>query len=269
MQPSRLAALAATALAIAGCGSSAAGDAAGRGPVSVLYAGSLEKVMDTRIGPAFTQATGYTLNGYPAGSKDLANEIRGRVRQGDVFMSASPEVNRLLEGRANGGWLSSFTAFATTSLVLGYNPHSSFAAQLRRRPWYRVIARPGFRLGFTDPALDPKGALTVAALRRAAAAEHEPGLRRLTTDTADVFPEQDLVGRLESGQLDAGFFYTVEARAAGIPSVSLAPVAEHATYTVALLNRAPDPAGARAFVRFLLGARGAAILRAAGLTVRR
>jgi molybdate/tungstate transport system substrate-binding protein len=252
--------------ALAGCGSSSPG---ARGGVAVLYAGSLEKVMDDQLAPAFERATGYTLNGYPAGSKDLANEIKGKIRRGDVFLSASPQVNATLEGTANGNWVSAFTAFATTSLVLGYNPRGSFAGQLTRRPWYAVITRPGFRLGFTDPRLDPKGELTVAALDQAATVEHRPGLRRLAGDAADVFPEQDLVGRLQSGQLDAGFFYTVEAHAAGIPTVSLAPVAERATYTIALLNRAPDPAGARAFVNFLLGPRGGAILRAAGLTVTR
>jgi molybdate/tungstate transport system substrate-binding protein len=75
------------------------------------------------------------------------------------------------------------------------------------------------------------------------------------------------VGRLQAGQLDAGFFYTVEAGAAGIPTVSLSPIDERATYTVTVLHRAPDREGAVAFVRFLLGARGRALMRRAGLAV--
>lgn len=256
--------LAATVL-LAGCG----GSTSRHGTVRVLYAGSLEKVMNTEIAPAFQKATGYALDGYPAGSKDLANEIKGKVRQGDVFLSASPKVDALLEGSGNGNWVSSAIPFATTSLVLGYNPHSGFARALRNEPWSTVIAKPGFRLGFTDPKLDPKGELTVAALERAAAVRYLPALSRIAGDPSDVFPEQDLVGRLQSGQLDAGFFYTVEAHAAGIPTISLAPIDERATYTVALLNRAPDPAGGHAFVRFLLGPTGAEILRRAGLTMTR
>lgn len=279
-----------TALAVAACGSSssgsgaagaatgaakgaatgaakgaATGSAKGQGPVDVLYAGSLETLMNSRLGPAFDRATGYSFTGFPAGSTDLANEIKGRIRQGDVFISAAPKVNTALQGSANGNWVSWYAPFATTSLVIGYNPNSSFAAALRHESWYRVIARPGFRLGFTDPKLDPKGALTVDALDRAAAAYHEPALRRIAADQSDLFPEQDLVGRLQSGQLDAGFFYTVEASAAKIPTVSLAPIDLSATYTVTVLAHAPHEAAAQAFVAFLLGSQGARLLHSAGL----
>lgn len=252
------------ALAGAACGSSGAG----KGSVSVLYAGSLQALMNGPVGSAFRRATGYGFNGYPAGSKDLASEIRGRVRVGDVFISASPKVDLTLEGRANGGWVSWYAPFATTRLVLGYNPSSGYAHALRTQPWYRVVARPGLRLGFTDPTLDPKGVLAVAALHQAATGYHESALNRIAADQADLFPEQDLVGRLQAGQLDAGFFYTVEASAAHIPTVSLGPVDKSATYTITVLNHAPNPAGAQAFVRFLLGAEGRSLLRSAGLTIR-
>ena len=250
------------ALLLSGCGSSS-----GKGSVSVLYAGSLQALMNERIGPAFQKATGYTFNGYPAGSKDLASEIKGKVRVGDVFISAAPAVNRTLEGAANGGWVSWYAPFATTQLELGYNPSSSFAHALRTEPWYRVVTRPGFRLGFTDPKLDPKGVLAVAALEQAARAHQVPALDRVATNASDLFPEQDLVGRLQAGQLDAGFFYTVEAGAAHIPTVSIAPIDLHATYTTTVLHHAANPKGAAAFVKFLLSAPGQALLRSAGLAV--
>ncbi|HEX8975817.1 MAG TPA: extracellular solute-binding protein [Solirubrobacteraceae bacterium] len=268
-------------LVLAGCGSSTSSSSAsggssstaqgaaaqGHGAVNVLYAGSLETLMNRDIGPAFTKATGYSFNGFPAGSKDLANEIKGKVRQGDVFISASPKVNHKLEGSANGDWVSWYAPFASTALVIGYNPTSSYAGALRRGPWYRVITRPGLHFGFTDPKLDPKGELAVAALGQAAGAYAAPGLRRIATDQADLFPEQDLVGRLQAGQLDAGFFYTVEASAAHIPTVGLGAIHEQATYTVTILNRAPDQRGAVAFVAFLLSPRGQALLRGAGLSL--
>lgn len=253
----------------AGCGSATGAGRANRdGSVSVLYAGSLQTVMNNRIGPAFQRATACTFNGYPAGSKDLASEIRGGVRVGDVFISATPAVNSTLEGSGNGNWVSWYAPFAETSLVLGYNPHSAFARELRTRPWYRVVTQPGFRLGFTDPRLDPKGALAVGALDQAAARYHAPGLRRLADRQSDLFPEEDLVGRLEAGQLDAAFFYTVEAAAARIPTVALGGIRESATYTITVLKRAPHPAAAAAFVRFLLGAKGRTLLRGAGAQLR-
>lgn len=249
------------AVALAACG----GSSTDKGSVSVLYAASLQKVMNDQIGPAFQKTTGYALNGYPAGSKDLASEIKGKVRVGDVFISASPKVNATLAGRANGNWVSWYAPFATTRLVLGYNSSSSHAGALRTQPWYRVISQPGFRLGFTDPALDPKGVLTVAALTQAASLYHEPGLARIAARQTDVFPEQDLVGRLQAGQLDGAFFYTVEATAAHIPTVSINPINEKATYTVTVLHHAPNPSGAAAFVKFLLSTTGQSLLRSAGL----
>jgi molybdate/tungstate transport system substrate-binding protein len=266
------------AVLLAGCGSSSSGSssapvgtAAARAssaePVDVLYAASLEHVMDTSIGPAFHRATGDSFVGFPAGSSDLASEIKGKVRQGDVFLSASPSVNATLTGAGNGDWVSWYAQFADTTLVLGYNPKSKFAAALRSKPWYEVVTQPGFRLGLTDPKLDPKGVLAVKALHQAARSRDDPALRKLAIDESDYFPEEDLVGRLQSGQLDAGFFYTVEARASHIPTVSLDPIDETAPYTITVLHRAPHQAGAVAFVRFLLGPRGQRLLREAGLTV--
>ena len=75
------------------------------------------------------------------------------------------------------------------------------------------------------------------------------------------------MGRLQAGQLDAGFFYSVEAAAPHIPTGPLAPVKAAATYTITILSGAPNPAGARAFVAFFLGQRGRAILAQRGMHV--
>ena len=231
----------------------------------VLYAASLSDVMNNSIAPAFHRATGYTLSGYPAGSKELAAELKGRVRQGDVFISASAKVDATLEGRKNGNWVTWFAPFASTRLVLGFSNSSSFANDLRTKPWYHVVSESGFRLGFTDPRLDPKGALTVAALDAAAKKYNVPALTQIATDQNDLFPEEDLLGRLQSGQLDAGFFYTVEASAAKIPTVSLGSIDETAAYTITALNRAPNTAGGEAFVKFLLSSKGRRLLEEVGL----
>jgi len=238
-----------------------------RGSVDVLYAGSLTNLMERDLGPKFTAATGYHFSGFGAGSAQVANQIKGGVRQGDVFISASPQVNTTLEGPANGNRLSWYASFARGSLVIGYNPNSRLGAQLRTRPWYEVITQPGLLLGRTDPVLDPKGQLTVQALTQAASTYHDPTLLNVTKITSDVFPEETLVGRLQAGQLDAGFFYTNEAKEAGIPTVTLGAIQLAATYTVTVLDKAPHASGATAFVNYLLGSKGQAILTAHGLSV--
>jgi molybdate/tungstate transport system substrate-binding protein len=248
---------------------SASSIARGSGPVDVLYAGSLVDLMNDDIAPGFQRATGYTFSGVSGDSGSLANEIKGKTQQGDVYISAAPAKNTGLEGVANGSWVSWYATFATSPLVIGYNPSSRFAAALTSQPWYQVVGQPGFLLGRTDPATDPKGALAVKALNDAATTDNEPGLAALATSASNVFAENTLVGRLQAGQLDAGFFYGVEAAAAKIPTVEVTGVESglQAVYTITVLNDAPHPAGADAFVEYLLGPQGSAALAKEGLTV--
>jgi len=235
------------------------------GTVTVLYAGSLIGLMLNSVAPAFHQATGYTMIGFGAGSTALANQIKGGTQVGDVFISASPTADALLEGTSNGSWVSSYKVFGTSGLVLGYNPGSTFVHDLKTMPWYNVIDLSGFLIGRTDPATDPKGVLTVNAINGVALSYGVPALTSVLSTNSNVFPEQSLVGRLQAGQLDAGFFYRVEAISAGLKVVPLTGVGLGATYTIALLANAPHTAAGRAFVAFLLSKNGRKILRSNGV----
>lgn len=253
-------------------GSTASPTANGTGqPVNVLYAGSLAGLMTNQIGPAFQAATGYKFNGTDAGSTALASGIKSGVYQGDVFISAAAGPNATLMGSANGNWVSWYATIATSGLVLGYNPSSTFAPAITSGPWYNVVDQKGFKLGRTDPATDPKGALarqavtmttSASGLSPAVADPTALGALVTTTNTGNVFDETSLVAQLQTKQLDGAFFYTIEAQAAGIKTVPLTgPAADlHATYTITILNKAPDQAGAEAFVNFLLGKTGQAFM---------
>ncbi len=235
------------------------------GPVDVLSAGSLQDLLQLQVGPAFQQATGYTLTNTSMGSDAIASGIKGGTLQGDVFLSASPAVNTTLEGPANGNWVSWYASFGSSPLVLGYDPSSKFARALKSKPWYDVIDEPGFLIGRTDPTTDPKGVLAVMALDDAAKAHRSPALKGIASSTSNVFPETSLVGQLQAGQLDAGFFYGVEAAAAHIPTIPLTGTSLAGVYTLTGLNRAPHEAAARAFVAFLLGKTGQRILEKNGI----
>ncbi len=242
---------------------------AGDSTVNVLYAGSLVNLMERSIGPAFEKG-GDRFQGYAAGSNKLANEIKSRLRRGDVFISANPKVNDQLMGQANGDWVRWYIAFAESPLVIGYNPASQFADDLKSKPWYETLAAPGLKLGRTDPKLDPKGALTLELLKRAETFYNQPGLSEKILGSPDnpaqVLPEETLVGRLQSGQLDAGFFYSTETSEAKIPAITLpSQIAPKARYTVAILRNAPNPAGAGRFVGFLLGSQNRDRLQEHGL----
>jgi molybdate/tungstate transport system substrate-binding protein len=242
--------------------------------VDVLYAGSLVNLMEHGVGPSFKEATGDTFRGFAGGSNALANQIKGKLRQGDVFISANPMVDSNLMGPANGSWVSWYISFAESPLMIGYNASSRFAADFKTKPWYEVLTEPGVRIGRTDPKLDPKGALTLQLMASAEQFYHRPGLAQQVLgapqNPSQILPEETLVGRIQSGQLDAGFFYSTETTDAGIPAVAPpAEIAPKAVYTVTILRDAPHASGARRFVAFLLGSRGQQILEQHGLALRK
>ncbi len=244
------------------------------GTVNVLYAGSLVNLMERGIGPTFEKTTGETFRGFAAGSNALANQIKGKLRQGDVFISANPAVDTNLMGPTNDSWVSWYVSFAESPLMIGYSASSRFAADFKTKPWYEVLTEPGIRIGRTDAKLDPKGALTVKLMTSAEDFYHRPGLAKQVLGAPDnpsqVLPEETLVGRIQSGQVDAGFFYSTEITDAQIPSVALpAEIAPEAVYTVTILRDAPNASGARRFVAFLLGSKGQHILEQHGLTLRK
>lgn len=255
----------AAGLLLAGCSSSKSSPKAGSattssaagasGPVKVAYAASLANLMEHDLGPAFDKATGADFQGDAAGSTQLVSEIKGKVKQADVFISASTDANTGLIGDANGGWESWYATFATAPLVIAYSPDSKFAADLKSKPWNQVITESGFKMGSTDPKLDPKGKLAAQALAKDG----------VPASAVQVFPEEQLVGRLQSGQLDAGFFYSSEAAELNIPTVALGDLHLQATYTVSVLNKAADHDAGVAFVQYLFSDAGKALMTKHGL----
>ncbi len=284
-----------------GPSSSATPTAKPSGPVQVMYAGSLTSIMEKQIAPAFKQSTGYTFEGEGKGSLALANEIKGHLHRPDIFISAAPAVNKQLMGASNGNYVSWYLNFARSEIVIGYNSNSHFASDFQAaangsKPWYQVLAEPGMRLGRTDPVLDPKGQVTIYLMELAEQFYHQPGLKQqllgADENTSQIFPEEELVARLGSGQLDAGFFYSNEAKAAHIPVITLpdqvnlgnpalastyasvtwtnpktqqvskgAPV----VFTLTIPSTSQNQAGAQAFANFLLSSQGQGILLNEGL----
>ena len=258
--------LGAAALASTVAPATAATASTSKGSVDVITAGSLQDTL-TALATPFAKATGYTLVPTVGGSTGDATEIQGKTTKQDIFISAGGASEASLMGKKNGNWVSWYAQFGTTPLLLGYNPKSKFAHDLLTMPWYKVVTMPGFLIGRTDPATDPKGVLADTALDDAAKTYNLPALKTLGTETSDVYTEQSLVGRLQAGQVDAGFFYGVEATAANLKTVTLGPIKLTSPYMITILNHAAHPAAATAFVKWLLGSSGATILKSEGLSL--
>ena len=234
------------------------------GDVDVLSAGSLDTLMTKTVGPAFHRATGYTLVDTSGGSSSLAADIKNGIYVADVFVSASPKVDNTIRGPQHGNWVSWYADFATSPEVLGYNPKSKFAKDLRTEPWYKVITMPGFRLGRTDPTQDPGGVLAKEALEQTATAQpkYASALRKLATETSDEYPETQEQAGIQTGQLDASFMYEADANSQSSPFVKLTGVKLAGDYTITIVKHAPHTAAAEAFIKFLLGPTGKAEMRA-------
>jgi len=275
------------------------GRAAG-GTVNVYYAGSLVNLNENLIGPAFAAATGYTYQGKGAGSGAIANQIKGKIATPDVVEFADPAVNATLIGSANGNYVSWYFTYATSQLVVGFDPRSKFArdfvaAQHHTLLWYRALQQRGLRIGRTDPNVDPKGYRAIWMANLAQKEYHLKGFERRLLGTPEnpsqVFPEEVLVARMLTGQVDAGIFYLSEVKDLGIPYITLPAQVNlgstryaklYATqhfktsagqtitgapiqYTITIPSTVKNEAGAEAFVRFVLSRRVRAISSAHGL----
>jgi molybdate/tungstate transport system substrate-binding protein len=224
-------------------------------------AGSLVGLMERGIGPAFKQQTGDEFRGHAGGSQELAKKVKEGALQGDVFISADPKVNALLSGPTNEDRIKWYVTFAESSLVLGISPSGRFAADARGKPWNEILMQPGVKIGRTDPAKDPKGALTVEFLKKA----DKPELAKLVLDH---LPEETLVQKIQTGELDVGFFYSVETTDAGLTAIEFqAAITPKAIYTLTILQNAPNPDGGQKFISFLLGSKGLALLKEHGLSL--
>jgi molybdate/tungstate transport system substrate-binding protein len=193
--------------------------------VDVTYAASLTRTMD-QVEQLFRLETGRAVRGDPRGSVAGAHLIREGVWRRDVYITADPATLKLL-GPQDPGWA---VVIARSELVIAYSQGSRFAAALDSAgrgelTWHEVVLRDGFRLGRTDPDLDPKGYRALFAFELA---EQRYGLPGLTDSILagparreGVFPEEHLSTRVETGSLDAGIFYLAEAKAHGLRVVRL------------------------------------------------
>jgi molybdate/tungstate transport system substrate-binding protein len=235
--------------------------------VSVLYAGSLVTPMEGPIKAALANQD-IDFQGQGGGSKMLANLISAGAKRPDIFISVDPKIVLGL-----GSKVLDAETFASTSLGIGWTNSSKHAALFDsvaagKTPIVAALSTPGLAIGRTDPMLDPKGVYTVEAMRLLAGADGEQRILGEPENNAQIFPEEDLLARIDTGQADVGFFYRTEAVARGFKFVPLpgkASMSDQITYTIVDLRDAPHPAVGRQFEQFILNGQGKTLLQNAGV----
>ena len=315
---SSLLAVTCISLALAACGSSSpsspgsgstspAASGTGSGTASVAYASSLEYLNEKVVSPAFTQAEGYKYSGYGASSGDLETSIAAGEIHPNVFESVGGDnITPLFPKFTN--W---YIQYAGTSMVVAYNPKSKYAPQFKaiadgKKPLkdlFTLMETPGFKLGRTDPAIDPQGRDFIYMLELAQKYYHLPsgtvtkilGGPPGSSSSSQIYAESSLDSTLQSGQLDASSAFITQATELHLdyiplpPAINLGSFALASQYAKASVTVTPPggtattktgspqviditiigkpTAAAIAFVKYTLSQAGLAQYKAGGFTV--
>jgi molybdate/tungstate transport system substrate-binding protein len=297
-------------LAAAACSSSPSSSstpAKPTGTASVAAASSLSYLHEKVIGPAFTRAEGYKYSGQYNASGDLESDIASGEITPNVFESVGGDNITPLEPKYT-RW---YVQYAGTSMVIAYNPKSKYAADFKAyadgsKPLnglFTLMETPGFKLGRTDPNIDPQGRDFIYMLELAQSYYHLPSdtVAKIlgTSDfgsasSTQIYAESALDSVLQSGQLDASSAFITQAIELHLDYIPLPPqinlgdqsmAAQYMTASVTVTSNGakttkhgspqviditiigkPTPAGI-AFVKYTLSSAGRALYKQGGFTL--
>jgi molybdate/tungstate transport system substrate-binding protein len=297
-------------LAAAACSSSPSSSsppAKPTGTASVAAASSLSYLHEKIVGPAFTKADGYKYSGQYNASGDLESDIASGEITPNVFESVGGDNITPLEPKFT-KW---YIQYAGTSMVIAYNPKSKYAADFKAyadgsKPLsglFTLMQTPGFKLGRTDPNIDPQGRDFIYMLELAQSYYHLPSdtvAKILGTadfgsaSSSQIYAESALDSVLESGQLDASSAFITQAIELHLDYIPLPPqinlgdasmAAQYQTASVTVTSNGspstkhgspqviditiigkPTPAGI-AFVKYTLSPAGRALWKQGGFSL--
>ncbi|MFC9787319.1 molybdate ABC transporter substrate-binding protein [Rhodococcus sp. NPDC127528] len=252
-----LVAIAATAL-VAGCSTATTDDSGSAttsgatpvtGEITVFAAASLKSTF-TELGKQFEQqhpGTHVKLNF--AGSSDLVAQLT-QGAPGDVFASA--DTANMTKATDAGLVAGTPVDFATNTLTIvtppGNPAHIATFADLARPDAQVVVCAPQVPCGAATKKIETATGITLHPV----------------SEESSV---TDVLGKVTSGQADAGLVYVTDAAGAGDKVTTVAfPESAGAvnTYPIATLKASGNPAAAQEFVALVTGADGRKVLSAAG-----
>ncbi len=253
----RTAVLAALALAaattLAGCSSDESTStgptdaATGTGaPLTVFAAASLKSTF-TELGEQFEAAhPGTTVTFNFAGSSDLVAQLQ-QGAPADVFASA--DTNNMTKA---GDLVNTPVNFATNTLTIVTPPGNP-----KQVASFADLAKPGVAVVVCAPQV-PCGAATERV---------ETATGVTLAPVSEESSVTDVLGKVTSGQADAGLVYLTDAKGAG-DKVTEVPFPESAgavnTYPIATVKTSGNPDGAAAFTELVTGPQGQQVLAEAG-----
>jgi molybdate/tungstate transport system substrate-binding protein len=283
------------AVLVASCGGPTGGDGL-EGTLVIFHAGSLTVPVDELASAFRERHPGVTFETEASGSNAAARKISELGREADLLMSADYTVidNLLIPEFAS--WN---VRFARNTMVIAYMEDSLYAGEITSENWYDVLTREGVIYGHSDPDADPCGYRTLMVWKLAESHYEEPGLNDCLVEHCppeNVRPKSvELIALLESGDMDYAYEYRSVAVQHGLefielpeeinlccvehadfyaqagveiagaePGSTMTMVGKPIVYGVTIPHNAPSPDLALAFVEFLLGPDGQAIMEEQG-----
>ncbi len=280
------------------------GSAKASGTANVAYAASLLYLNEKIVAPAFQSATGLKYSGRAGPSSGLEAEIASGVITPNVFEAVGGDNITPLFAKFT-KW---YVQYASTSIVVAYNPNSKYASQFKAiasgakpiQDLFTLMEKPGFKLGRTDPNLDPQGRAFIYMLELAQAQYHLPkntiskilgGAAPAEANSPQIFDEAALPARLQAGQLDASSAYQSQAIQLHLPYIMLpstislgdpALAAHYHTASITITGNVtkhgsplvvdittigPPSSAGTAYVKYVLSPAGLALYKQGGYTL--
>lgn len=241
--------------ALSGCaakGGSAAdtsADAAPHGTITVFAAASLKATFTDLARTFEAEHPGTTVTLSFAGSSDLASQL-SQGAPADVFASADAATMKKVQddGLVDG----TPTDFASNTLAIAVPPGNPAGVA-----GMKDLTRPGIKV-VTCARQVPCGAATAKAADAAGVS---------LSPVSEENSVTDVLGKVASGEADAGLVYGTDVKAAGTKVAGIPfPESEAAvnTYPIAAVANAGNKAAARAFLDLVAGPEGQKVLAAAG-----
>jgi molybdate transport system substrate-binding protein len=255
-----VAAVAALAL-VAGCGDDSDDNAAGSGSASaassassvtgtitVFAAASLTESFGT-LGKQFEAAHPGTTVKFNFGASSALAESITQGAPADVFASASPKN---MQQVVDGGEATDSTTFANNVMEIAVPPDNPADVAS-----VADMARSGVKVALCQPQV-PCGTVAAQVQKNA----------NVTLKPVTLGPDvKSVLTSVQLGEVDAGMVYKTDVQAAGtkVKGVVIPPDQNASTsYPIASLAKAPNAAGATAFVDYVLSPDGEKVLSQAG-----
>jgi molybdate/tungstate transport system substrate-binding protein len=291
-------AIATACLAAAACGSSPGKSSSTshslHGTLTVFGAGTLNSPFTAEIQAFRKENPGVTVHSQFGASGDMVKAITQLHQPADVLGVADYSlIPRKMFGGAT-PYATWYVGFVSNQITFAYTSHSKGASQLTASNWYQVLSQPGVHIGRSNPAADPSGYQVLQMLQLANSYYSDPGLSAAvlqnSPDSSVAETETSLVSALQSGQIDylaiykssaledhlqylklpaqinlsdpsmAADYGKVTVDASSLGQLTGKPI----IYGMTIPSTAPDAALGRAFVSFVLSAKGQAIMASQG-----